>query len=89
HERTGGRDGFVSIEVDPRLAQDPSATVTQAQRLAAAIDRENLMVKIPATQACLPAITEVLAAGISVNVTLMFSLPRVREVVNAWLAGLE
>ena len=89
HERTGGRDGFVSIEVDPRLAQDPSATVTQAQRLAAAIDRENLMVKIPATQACLPAITEVLAAGISVNVTLIFSLPRVREVVNAWLAGLE
>ncbi|MDY6054471.1 transaldolase [Micrococcus sp.] len=89
HEATGGRDGFVSIEVDPRLARDTEATVAQARALAEEIDRPNLMVKIPATREGLPAITAVLGAGISVNVTLIFSLPRYREVVNAWLAGLE
>ena len=89
HEATDGRDGYVSIEVDPRLARDTAGTVAQARELAAAVDRRNLMVKIPATVEGLPAITEVLGSGLSVNVTLIFSLPRYREVVNAWLAGLE
>lgn len=89
HERTGGADGFVSLEVDPRLARDAEGTARQAQELAAAVDRPNLMVKIPATVEGLAAITDVLAEGISVNVTLIFSLPRYRQVLNAWLAGLE
>ncbi|UBH23903.1 transaldolase [Micrococcus porci] len=89
HQETGGRDGYVSIEVDPRLARDTAGTVAQARELVALVDRPNLMVKIPATVEGLPAITEVLGAGISVNVTLIFSLPRYREVLNAWLSGLE
>lgn len=89
HEATGGADGFVSLEVDPRLSGDTEGTVAQARELASEVDRPNLMVKIPATVEGLPAITAVLAAGISVNVTLIFSLPRYREVLNAWLAGLE
>ena len=89
HEASGGADGFVSIEVDPRLSRDSEGTVAQARELSALVDRPNLMVKIPATVEGLPAITAVLAEGISVNVTLIFSLPRYREVVNAWLSGLE
>lgn len=89
HEASGGADGFVSLEVDPRLSGDTEGTVAQARELASEVDRPNLMVKIPATVEGLPAITAVLAAGISVNVTLIFSLPRYREVLNAWLAGLE
>ncbi len=89
YEATGGRDGRVSIEVDPRLAHDTVATVAEAKQLAWLVDRPNVMIKIPATRAGLPAITEVLAAGISVNVTLIFSLERYREVMDAYLAGLE
>lgn len=89
HAQTGGADGFVSIEVDPRLARDTEGTVRQARELAETIGRENVMIKIPATVEGLPAITAVVAEGISVNVTLIFSLPRYREVVNAWMAGLE
>ena len=89
HERTGGADGFVSLEVDPRLARDAAGTVAQARELAAAVDRPNLMVKIPATVEGLSAIADVLGEGISVNVTLIFSLPRYRRVLNAWLTGLE
>ncbi|MGW0144046.1 transaldolase [Streptomyces sp. NPDC003333] len=89
YDATEGRDGRVSIEVDPRLAHDTAATVAEARQLAWLVDRPNVMIKIPATKAGLPAITEVVAAGISVNVTLIFSLARYREVMDAYLAGLE
>ncbi|MER5433592.1 transaldolase [Streptomyces sp. NPDC002588] len=86
---SGGRDGRVSIEVDPRLAHDTAATVAEAKQLAWLVDRPGVMIKIPATKAGLPAITEVIGLGISVNVTLIFSLERYREVMDAYLAGLE
>ncbi|MGW7254493.1 transaldolase [Streptomyces sp. NPDC054834] len=89
YEKTVGRDGRVSIEVDPRLAHDTAATVAEARQLAWLVDRPNVMIKIPATRAGLPAITEVIGQGISVNVTLIFSLERYREVMDAYLAGLE
>ncbi|MER7577099.1 transaldolase [Streptomyces sp. NPDC126514] len=89
HDGTGGRDGWVSIEVDPRFAHDTAATVAEARQLAWLVDRPNVMIKIPATRAGLPAITAVLAEGISVNVTLIFSLERYREVMDAYLLGLE
>ncbi|MFC3574076.1 transaldolase [Streptomyces yaanensis] len=89
YDATGGRDGRVSIEVDPRLAHDTRATVAEARQLAWLVDRPNVMIKIPATRAGLPAITEVIGLGISVNVTLIFSLERYREVMDAYLAGLE
>lgn len=89
YEATGGVDGRVSIEVDPRLAHDTDKTVALAKRLWAEIDRPNLLIKIPATVAGLPAISQVIAAGISVNVTLIFSLDRYRGVMNAYLTGLE
>ena len=75
-DATNGVDGRVSIEVDPRLAHNTAETIEQAKKLWAIIDQPNLMIKIPATRAGLPAITEVIAAGISVNVTLIFSLSR-------------
>ncbi|MFD8811813.1 transaldolase [Streptomyces sp. NPDC059627] len=84
-----GTDGRVSIEVDPRLAHDTAATVAEAKQLAWLVDRPNVMIKIPATRAGLPAITAVIAEGISVNVTLIFSLERYHEVMAAYLAGLE
>jgi transaldolase len=87
--RTGGRDGRVSIEVDPRPAQDPVRTAAEARKLWWLVDRPNLFIKIPATLAGLPAITETLAAGISVNVTLIFSVERYRAVLEAFLQGLE
>jgi transaldolase len=86
---TGGRDGRVSIEVDPRLAFDTDATVANALDLWKTVERPNAMIKIPATEAGLPAITAVLAQGISVNVTLIFGLPRYRAVIEAYLSGLE
>lgn len=89
YEATDGLDGRVSIEVDPRLAHDTTATVVEAKALAAAVDRPNVYIKIPATIEGLPAISEVLAEGISVNVTLIFSLDRYRAVMNAFLTGLE
>jgi transaldolase len=88
-EATNGVDGRVSIEVDPRLAHDTEKTVEQAKQLSRAVDRDNVLVKIPATLEGLPAITAVLAEGISVNVTLIFSLERYRAVMNAFLSGLE
>ena len=87
--RTGGRDGRVSIEVDPRIAQDAARTAAEARGLWWLVDRPNLFIKIPATLAGLPAITETLAAGISVNVTLIFSVERYRAVLDAFLSGLE
>jgi transaldolase len=89
YEATDGRDGRVSIEVDPRLAHRTDATVAEAKQLAWLVDRPNVMIKIPATEAGLPAITEVIGLGISVNVTLIFSLERYRAVMDAYLAGLE
>ncbi len=89
NERTDGIDGRVSIEVDPRLARDATATIAQAAALHATIGRDNLLVKIPATVEGLAAITETIAAGISVNVTLIFGLDRYRAVMNAFLDGLE
>ncbi|WP_435217018.1 transaldolase [Streptomyces sp. bgisy034] len=88
-DATGGQDGRVSIEVDPRLAHNTRATVAEAKQLAWLVDRPNTLIKIPATKAGLPAITEVVGLGISVNVTLIFSLERYREVMDAYLAGLE
>ncbi|PWI14189.1 transaldolase [Streptomyces sp. Act143] len=89
YDATDGRDGRVSIEVDPRLAHETAATVAEAKQLAWLVNRPNVMIKIPATKAGLPAITEVIGLGISVNVTLIFSLERYREVMDAYLAGLE
>ncbi|AWZ06989.1 MULTISPECIES: transaldolase [unclassified Streptomyces] len=89
YERTGGVDGRVSIEVDPRLAQDAATTADQARKLWEAVGRPNVFVKIPATRKGLEAITDVVAQGISVNVTLIFSLDRYREVMDAYQTGLE
>jgi transaldolase len=88
-QHTSGKDGRVSIEVDPRLAHDTGRTVAEALDLWKTVDRPNLMVKIPATVEGLPAITRVLAEGVSVNVTLIFSVRRYREVMDAFLAGIE
>lgn len=88
-DRTDGADGRVSIEVDPRLARDTAGTVDMARRLWATVDRPNVMIKIPATVEGLPAISEVIADGINVNVTLIFSIDRYRGVMNAYLTGLE
>lgn len=89
YEASDGVDGRVSIEVDPRLAHDTDKTILQAIELWKIVDRPNLLIKIPATLAGLPAITAVIAEGISVNVTLIFSVERHREVIAAYLAGLE
>jgi transaldolase len=88
-QQTGGVDGRVSIEVDPRLAHDTEKTTAQAQELAKIVDRPNVLIKIPATLAGLPSITAVLAEGISVNVTLIFSLERYGAVIDAFIAGIE
>ncbi len=89
YEATGGRDGRISIEVDPRLAHRTAATVAEARQLWWLVDRPNLLVKIPATLAGLPAISAVIGGGISVNVTLIFSLERYRAVLAAYVSGLE
>jgi transaldolase len=82
-------DGRVSIEVDPRLAHQTAATIAEAKQLWWLVDRDNVLIKIPATREGLPAITAVLAEGISVNVTLIFSLDRYRDVMDAFVAGIE
>lgn len=84
-----GVDGWVSIEVSPELANDADATIAQAVLLKRAIAKPNLMIKVPATQAGLEAVTRLIALGISVNVTLIFSIMRYRQVVNAYLEGIE
>ena len=88
-ERTGAADGYVSIEVDPNLAADTEATIEEAAMFHAAIARPNLLVKIPATDAGVPAIEEMTARGRSINVTLIFSLTRHQQVIEAYLRGLE
>ncbi|MBB6348456.1 transaldolase [Nonomuraea muscovyensis] len=89
YDATDGVDGRVSLEVDPRLARDTDKTVAEARALWWMVDRPNLLIKIPATLEGLPAITQAIGEGISVNVTLIFSLERYRQVMDAWLAGLE
>lgn len=89
YDRLGNGDGTVSIEVSPTLANDTDGTVREAERLWKAVARPNVFIKIPGTKAGLPAITRCLAAGINVNVTLLFSVERYREVIDAHLAGLE
>ena len=88
-ERTGGRDGRVSIEVSPTLARETAATIEEARRLHRAVARANVMIKVPATLEGLPAVETLIADGISVNVTLIFSRARYRQVMEAWLSGLE
>ena len=88
-EATDGQDGRVSIEVDPRIAHDTERTVAEARKLSDAVDRPQVLIKIPASLEGLSAITQTIAAGISVNVTLIFSLDRYRAVMNAYLEGLE
>jgi len=88
-DRLKGGDGFVSLEVSPKLAHDTAGTVTEARRLWSAVDRPNLFIKVPATREGLPAIQQLIGEGINVNITLLFGLPRYREVVEAYLLGLE
>lgn len=89
YDDSNGHDGFVSLEVSPYLAYDTQQTITEARRLWTALDRPNVMIKVPATRAGLPAITQLIAEGINVNVTLLFGLERYREVVDAFMTGLE
>jgi transaldolase len=89
HKKSKGIDGRVSIEVDPTLAHDTQATIDAGQRLWRIIDRANLMIKVPATIEGLPAITALLAAGISVNVTLIFSIKRYGQVIDAFMKGVQ
>ncbi|MFG2912278.1 transaldolase [Kitasatospora sp. NPDC048298] len=89
YDASNGRDGRVSIEVDPRLAHETATTVAEAKQLWWLVDRPNVFIKIPATKAGLPAISEVIGKGISVNVTLIFSLERYKAVIDAYLTGLE
>jgi transaldolase len=89
YDRTGGEDGFVSVEVSPDLAWDTRASIEEARRLWKAIERPNLMVKIPGTAEGLPAIRECLAEGININITLLFSVDRYHEVMDMWFAAME
>ncbi len=89
YDATAGLDGRVSIEVDPRLARETEKTIAEARALWWMVDRPNLFIKIPATREGLPAITQAISEGISVNVTLIFSLERHGEVIDAYMAGLE
>jgi transaldolase len=88
-DRAHGADGFVSLEVNPHLARDTQSTLAEARRLFRAVSRPNVMIKIPGTRESLPAIEQALGEGINVNVTLIFALERYREVMEAWLKGLE
>jgi transaldolase/glucose-6-phosphate isomerase len=89
YERLAGGDGFVSLEVSPRLAHDTAGTIAEARKLWSAVNRPNLLIKVPGTREGLPAIQQLIGEGINVNVTLLFGLPRYREVAEAYLSGLE
>lgn len=89
YEQSRGRDGFVSIEVSPHLAHDTEGTAKEAVRLWEKLHRPNIMIKVPGTLAGLPAVRQLIARGVNVNVTLLFGLGRYRQVLEAWLAGLE
>ena len=89
YDKTDGEDGYVSLEVNPHLAHDTKGTIEEARRLWAALNRPNVLIKVPATIEGLPAIQQLISEGISVNVTLLFGLPRYRQVVEAYVAGVE
>ena len=89
YDRTDGQDGYVSLEVNPHLAHDTKGTIEEARRLWAALNRTNVLIKVPATANGLPAIQQLIGEGISVNVTLLFGLPRYRQVAEAYIAGIE
>jgi transaldolase len=89
YEKTDGKDGYVSLEVNPHLAHDTKGTIEEARRLWTALNRPNVFIKVPATSDGLPAIQQLISEGINVNVTLLFGLPRYRQVVEAYIAGLE
>ena len=89
YDRLEGADGFVSLEVSPNLAHDTAGTIAEARRLWEAVNRPNLFIKVPATREGLPAIQQLIGEGINVNITLLFGLPRYREVAEAYLLGLE
>jgi transaldolase len=89
YDRTDGRDGFVSLEVSPTLAHDTTGTIEEARELWARVNRPNAMIKVPATSEGIPAIRKLIGEGINVNITLLFGLPRYREVGDAYLSGLE
>jgi transaldolase len=89
YDKTDGKDGYVSLEVNPHLAHDTTGTIEEARRLWTALDRPNILIKVPATADGLPAIQELIGEGISVNVTLLFGLPRYRQVADAYIAGIE
>src|SRR5579885_1023792 len=89
YDKSGGTDGFVSVEVSPALARDTSATIDEARKLWSRIDQPNLFIKIPGTAEGLPAVKTCLSEGINVNITLLFSLSRYSEVIDAWFDALE
>jgi len=89
YERTDGKDGYVSLEVNPHLAHDTPGTIREVRRLWVALDRPNVFIKVPATDAGLPAIRQLTSEGINVNITLLFGLPRYRQVAEAYIAGIE
>ena len=89
YDRLEGGDGFVSLEVNPHLAYDTEGTIAEARRLWSKLQRPNVFIKVPATREGLPAIQQLISEGINVNVTLLFGLPRYREVAEAYLAGIE
>jgi len=89
YERTNGMDGFVSLEVSPRLAHDTEGTIKQARELWKAVSRKNVMIKIPSTAEGLPAIRKCISEGININITLLFGLPRYGQVTDAYISGLE
>ena len=89
YDRTDGKDGYVSLEVNPHLGHDTIGTIEEARRLWTALDRPNVLIKVPATADGLPAIQQLISEGISVNVTLLFGLPRYRQVADAFIAGIE
>jgi transaldolase len=89
YKSTDGKDGYVSMEVDPNLAYNTNATILEARRLWIALDRPNVLIKVPATKEGLPAIQQLISEGINVNITLLFGLPRYRQVAEAYIAGLR
>jgi transaldolase len=89
YKQSNGEDGFVSLEVSPHLAHDTEGTIKQAEKLWKAVGRKNVMIKIPATAEGLPAIRQCISEGININITLLFGLPRYREVADAYISGLE
>jgi transaldolase len=89
YDRLDGKDGFISLEVNPHLARDPDGTIAEARKLWKIANRPNVLIKVPGTPEGLPAITQLISEGINVNVTLLFGLPRYEEVAEAYIAGLE